>query len=123
MIVVATDAPLDSRSLERLAARASLGVARTGSYMANGSGDFAIAFSTAQSVRRGALPPGRSSRTSETLVADALSPLFQAVVEATEEAVLNSLFKAEPVRGPQGTVPALPLDSVLTILREHRVVP
>ncbi len=123
MIVVATDAPLDARSLERLAARAFLGVARTGSYMANGSGDFAIAFSTAASVRRGVLPPGRASRTSEVLIADALSPLFQAVAEATEEAVLNSLFKAETVRGAQGTARALPLDSVLPILREHRVVP
>lgn len=123
MIVVATDAPLDARGLERLAARAFLGVARTGSWMSNGSGDFALAFSTAAALRRGPLPPGRLTRAGEVLVNDAMSPLFQAVVEATEEAVVNSLFRAETVRGARGTVRALPLDSVLTILREHRVVP
>jgi len=122
MIVVATDAPLDSRGLERLAQRAFLGVARTGSPMTNGSGDFAIAFSTAASVRRGPLPQGRLTRTAESVAADAISPLFEAVVEATEEAILNSLFKAESVRGPRGTVGALPLDSVTTILREYRVI-
>jgi D-aminopeptidase len=122
MIVIATDAPLDSRGLERLAQRAFLGVARTGSPMTNGSGDFALAFSTAASVRRGALPPGRLTRTAEAVANDAQSPLFEAVVEATEEAILNSLFKAEAVRGPRGTVGALPLDSVTTILREYRVI-
>jgi D-aminopeptidase len=122
MIVVATDAPLDSRGLERLAQRAFLGVARTGSPMTNGSGDFAIAFSTAASVRRGPLPQGRLTRTAESVANDAQSPLFEAVVEATEEAILNSLFKAETVRGPRGTVGALPLDIVTTILREYRVI-
>jgi D-aminopeptidase len=122
MIVVATDAPLDPRGLERLAQRAFLGVARTGSPMTNGSGDFAIAFSTAASVRRGPLPPGRLTRTAESVANDAQSPLFEAVVEATEEAILNSLFRAETVRGPRGTVGALPLDSVTTILREYRVI-
>ena len=122
MIVVATDAPLDSRGLERLAQRAFLGVARTGSPMTNGSGDFAIAFSTAASARRGPLPQGRLTRTGESVANDAQSPLFEAVVEATEEAILNSLFKAESVRGPRGTVGALPLDSVTTILREYRVI-
>ena len=90
--------------------------------MANGSGDFAVAFATAPSVRRGVLASGQRTRASETLVADALSPLFQGVVEATEEAVLNSLFRAETVRGVQGTARALPLDSVLAILREHRAI-
>lgn len=123
MIVIATDAPLDARSLERLASRAFIGVGRTGSWMANGSGDFAIAFSTAPAVRRGPLPPGAISRTAETLTNDALSPLFAAVAEATEEAILNSLFRAQTVRGARGAVRALPLDSVLTILREHRAVP
>lgn len=123
MIVIATDAPLDSRSLGRVASRAFLGVARTGSSMANGSGDFAIAFSTAASVRRGPLPAGQRTRVTETLVNDQMSALFEAVADATEEAVLNSLFKAETVRGAQGTARALPLDSVLAILREHRVVP
>lgn len=122
MIVVATDAPLDPRGLERLAQRAFLGVSRTGSPMTNGSGDFALAFSTAASVRRGPLAQGRLTRTVETVANEAQSPLFEAVVEATEEAILNSLFKAESVRGPRGTVGALPLDSVTTILREYRVI-
>jgi D-aminopeptidase len=122
MIVVATDAPLDPRGLERLAQRAFLGVARTGSPMTNGSGDFAIAFSTALAVRRGPLGPGQRTRTAETVAGDAVSPLFEAVVEATEEAILNSLFRADAVRGPRGTIGALPLDSVLPLLREYRVI-
>jgi D-aminopeptidase len=123
MIVVATDAPLDPLALERVARRAFLGVARTGSPATNGSGDFALAFSTAASVRRGPLADGRLTRAGETVAGDHISPLFEAVVEATEEAVVNSLFKAETVRGYHGTVTALPIDSVVTILREHRVIP
>lgn len=123
MIVIATDAPLDTRALERLAQRSFLGVARTGSPMANGSGDFAIAFSTAMSVRRGPLAPGRRTRAGEVVANDAISPLFEAVVEATEEAIVNSLFRAADVRGARGVVRALPLDSTLSILREHRVIP
>jgi D-aminopeptidase len=123
MIVVATDAPLDPLGLERVARRAFLGVARTGSPMTNGSGDFALAFSTAASVRRGPLTAGQRTRPGETVAGDAISPLFEGVVEATEEAVVNSLFQAETVRGLHGTVPALPVDSVITILREHRVIP
>lgn len=123
MIVIATDAPLEARQLGRLAQRAFLGVARTGSPMTNGSGDFAIAFSTAPSVRRGPLARGQRTRQSETVTNDAISPLFQAVVEATEEAIVNSLFRAEAVRGVRGVVPALPVDSVVTILREHLIVP
>lgn len=122
MIVVATDAPLDPRGLERLAQRAFLGVARTGSPMTNGSGDFALAFSTAPGARRAPLAPHQLTRTAETVANDAQSPLFEAVVEATEEAILNSLFRAEAVRGPRGTVDALPLDSVLPLLREYRVI-
>ena len=122
MIVVATDAPLDPRGLERLAQRAFLGVARTGSPMTNGSGDFAIAFSTSPSVRRGPLAAGQLTRATETVTNDAVSPLFEAVVEATEEAILNSLFRAQAVRGPRGTIAALPLDSVIPILREYRVI-
>jgi len=122
MIVVATDAPLDGRGLERLAQRAFLGVARTGSPMTNGSGDFAIAFSAAAGVRRTPLGPGQLTRGVETVANDAMSPLFEAVVEATEEAILNSLFRAETVRGPRGTIGALPLDSVVSILREYRVI-
>ncbi|HEY2805480.1 MAG TPA: P1 family peptidase [Gemmatimonadales bacterium] len=122
MIVVATDAPLDPRQLERLAARAFVGIARTGSSMSNGSGDFSVAFSTAASVRRGPLPPGQRVRATEALTNDGMSPLFQATAEATEEAVLNSLFRAESVRGAGGTVRALPLDSVLPVLRRHGAI-
>lgn len=122
MIVIATDAPLDARALERLANRAFIGVGRTGSSMSNGSGDFAIAFSTAASVRRGPLAPGRRSRDTELLANDALSPLFQAVAEATEEAIVNSLFRAVTVRGARGTARALPLDSVIPILRHRGVL-
>ncbi len=123
MIVIATDAPLDPRELQRLASRSFLGLARTGSSESNGSGDFAIAFSTAESVRRRPLPAGQLSRQVEALGNDAMSPLFQAAVEATEEAVLNSLFKAETVHGAGGTVRALPLDSVLPVLRRHGAIP
>ncbi len=124
MIVVVTDAPLDPTGLQRLARRALLGMARTGSPETDGSGDFAIAFSTAASVRRGPLAPGTLARRGlETVAGDAISPLFEAVVEATEEAIVNSLFRATTVRGYRGTVTALPIDSTLTILREHRVIP
>jgi D-aminopeptidase len=123
MIVIATDAPLDPLDLERLARRAFLGVARTGSPATSGSGDFALAFSTAASVRRGPLAPGALTRAGEMVAGDHISPLFEAAVEATEEAIINSLFKAQTVRGYRGTVTALPIDSVLTILREHRVIP
>jgi D-aminopeptidase len=123
MIVVATDAPLEALGLERLARRAFLGVARTGSPETNGSGDFALAFSTALSVRRGPLADGQRTRAGETVAGDAISPLFEAVVEATEEAVVNSLFRAVTVHGYRGTVAALPVDSVVTILREHRLIP
>ncbi len=124
MIVVATDAPLDPRALERLAQRAFLGVARTGSWMANGSGDFAVAFATAAEVRRGPLARGELLRApARTVATQALSPLFQAVVEAAEEAVLNSLFRATTVRGATFTAEALPVDSVMAVLRHHRVLP
>ncbi len=109
MIVVATDAPLSARDLERLAARAVFGLARTGSSYSHGSGDYAIAFSTAESlrVRHGetAVAPW------PTLPGDALSPLFQAALEATEEAVLNSMLRATTTTGRGGrTVEALPLE-------------
>lgn len=120
MIVVATDAPLDARNLERLAARAMLGLARTGSPSTNGSGDYVIAFSTAESVRRRA--GSGAVRTIADLDNEATSPLFEAVVEATEEAIYNSLFRATTVRGYRGhTAEALPLDETLAILRRHGV--
>lgn len=120
MIVVATDAPLDARNLERLAARAILGLARTGSPMTNGSGDYVIAFSTAEGVRR--TPERRSApHLTELLPNDRVSPLFQAAVEATEEAILNSLFGAVTTTGHNGTVEALPIDRTVEILRRHGV--
>ncbi len=120
MIVVATDAPLSHRNLGRLAARAVLGLARTGSSGSNGSGDFVIAFSTAESVRR--TEGSREPHTVEDLPNPSLSPLFQAVVETTEEAILNSLFKATTVSGHRGTVDALPIDETLEILARYGVV-
>ena len=126
MMVVATDAPLLDRNLERLAARAIMGLSRTGSSAANGSGDYVLAFSTAPSVRRLLPSPGDTSRaayfrTSEELVNDATSALFQAVVEATEEAIYNSLFAATTVRSKGRTVDALPLDEVRRILRKYGI--
>jgi len=117
MIVVATDAPLDARNLERLAKRALLGIARTGGYFSNGSGDYAVAFSTAESVR---VPHAASSPTrAVTMLRDeAMSPLFQAAAEASEEAILNSLFKAVRMEGKDGRVAEpLPLDPVKALLR------
>jgi D-aminopeptidase len=115
MIVVATDAPLSDRNLKRLAHRALAGLARTGSSMSNGSGDYVIAFSTAESVRR--TPERRRDPATITELPNGrMSPLFQAVIEATEEAIYNSLFMATTVNGFRGTVEALPLNSVKTLL-------
>lgn len=114
MIVVATDAPLDARSLERLGRRALFGLARTGATMSNGSGDYVIAFSTAESVRRRG---GQSPQQLELVTNDAMTPLFQAVAEATEEAIINSLFKATTTSWNGRTVEALPLDRVLELIR------
>ena len=112
MIVLATDAPLDARNLERLAARTIVGLARTGSSLSNGSGDFVIAFSTAESVRR---RETSATRTIQDLPNDRMSGLFQAAAEATEEAIYNSLFKATAV----GRIEELPLDRTLEVLRKH----
>jgi D-aminopeptidase len=119
IIVVATDAPLDHRQLERLARRALAGLARTGSSMTNGSGDYVIAFSTR---RMGPFGPNRLSDTAAVVTNDAMSPLFEAVIEATEEAIYNSLLRAETVRGYRGTVNALPLDSTVAILKRYGVI-
>jgi D-aminopeptidase len=116
MIVVATDAPLTARNLERLGVRALAGLARTGSILSNGSGDYVIAFSTAPTVRR---EPAEGPRAIEDLPNDLISPLFQAVAEATEEAIYNSLFRATTVTGSGRTVEALPLEATLEILRRH----
>ncbi|HEU4409266.1 MAG TPA: P1 family peptidase [Polyangiaceae bacterium] len=124
MIVVATDAPVGERNLGRLAARTMLGLARTGSSASNGSGDYAIAFSTAEAVRRrpGA-PPAAAGEVAARgeLANDAMSPLFQAAVEATEEAVYNSLFAATSVTGGGRTAEAIPLDRVRAVLRKYNV--
>ncbi|HEY4254327.1 MAG TPA: P1 family peptidase [Roseomonas sp.] len=119
MIVVATDAPLSDRNLTRLARRTFLGLARTGSSMANGSGDYAIAFSTAATVRR---TPARRARlgTVEELSNDAMSPLFQAVSEATEEAVYNAMLQAVSITGHQGhRLDAIAPPVVEEIIRRH----
>ena len=118
MIVVATDAPLDSRNLKRLAKRALLGIPRTGGFYSSGSGDFAIVFSTAKDLRI----PHRSevrTRNVEILRNDRVSPLFLAAAEAAEEAILNSMFKAQAMEGRDGhKVEALPLDKVKEIMEE-----
>ena len=119
IVVIATDAPLSDRNLKRLASRAFLGIARTGSPITNGSGDYAIAFSTSEKVRR--TPARRSAVGSiEELPNDRITPLFQAVVEATEEAVLNSMFKAETMEGHNGRIEALPVERVVELYRETR---
>jgi D-aminopeptidase len=118
MIVVATDAPLDARDLKRLAARAVYGLARTGSSFSNGSGDFAIAFSTAPDLR---VRPGETRPQTRTLLpTDGVSPLFQAALESTEEAVYNSLFRATSVTSESRTVEAIPIDTVVGILKAFR---
>jgi D-aminopeptidase len=121
MIVVATDAPLDALNLKRLAARALLGVARTGSSASNGSGDYAIAFSTAPQVRIQANDRALT-RNLEVMTNDAMSPLFLAAIEATEEAVYNSMFKATTMTGNGHTVEALPIEKTVDILKEHRLI-
>jgi D-aminopeptidase len=119
MIVVATDAPLDSRNLQRLAARALAGMARTGSSFANGSGDYVIAFSTAAELRVGA----KSGPTTgaAVLTNDAASPLLRAVIDATEEAILNSLFKATDVTGRTGSAVGIPVDEVTRLVKARSI--
>lgn len=119
MIVVATDAPLTARNLERLGGRALAGLARTGSIMSNGSGDYVIAFSTAESVRRAA---AAGPRATQDLPNDLISPLFHAVAEATEEAIYNSLFRATTVTGAGRTVEALPIEATLEVLRRYNAL-
>jgi len=123
MIILATDAPIDARNLRRLAARAIMGLARTGSSGSNGSGDYVIAFSAAPQLR---IHMSASTAPADNGVAllgnEALSPLFQATIEATEEAIYNSMFKASTVTGNGHTVEALPLDRTLEILREHQLL-
>lgn len=119
IIVIATDGPLSDRNLERLARRAFLGIGRTGSPMTNGSGDYAIAFSTHADVRR---TPERRARpaTIAEMPNDQMTPLFEAAVEATEEAVINSLFAATAMDGARGRIDALPVDRVIELYRRSR---
>lgn len=122
MIVVATDAPLDARNLRRLAQRALFGLARTGGIAANGSGDYAIAFSTHPDVRIRHQKLERLD-TVTLLRNDHISPLFLAVIEATEEAIVNSLWAATTMTGKDNrTVEALPRDKVLAILKSHNLI-
>jgi D-aminopeptidase len=120
MIVVATDAPLTTRNLDRLGMRAMMGLARTGSFASNGSGDYVIAFSTD--------PGGRKPRssatavTSDALVNESMSPLFAATAEATEEAIYNAILKATTVSSSRGTLEAIPLKEVIEILKKYKVL-
>lgn len=118
MIIVATDAPLAARNLERLGSRAMLGLARTGGIAANGSGDFVIAFSTHPKVRT-EFRSSNKTEIYEELRNDEVSPLFLAVIEATEEAIVNSLFMARTTSGVGGaTVQALPVDRVVELVKK-----
>ena len=122
IIVIATDAPVDARNLKRMGERAMLGLARTGGTGSNGSGDYAIAFSTAPSQR---ITPGKDPAESaaQKLVAnDLMSPIFLAVIEATEEAIYNSLFRATTMTGCGHTIEALPLEPTLQILRKRSLL-
>lgn len=120
MIVVATDAPLTTRNLDRLGMRAMMGLARTGSFASNGSGDYVIVFSTDPSGRK----PRRSEAavSSDALVNESMSPLFAATAEATEEAIYNAILKATTVSSSRGTLEAIPLEEVREILQKYNVL-
>ena len=120
MIVVATDAPLTARNLDRIGMRAMMGLARTGSYASNGSGDYVVAFSTDPTVRK----PRTSDEPvpSTALVNASMSPLFAATAEATEEAVYNAIFKATTVSSSRGTREAIPVEDLVRILKKHNAL-
>jgi len=122
MIIVATDAPLSSRNLERLAKRAFLALARVGSFASNGSGDYIIAFSTNEGLR---IPYDSQSPVLEQieLTNDASSPLFLAAVEACEEAIYNSMFMAKDISGQEGRMmPALPIEKTVELLKKYNAL-
>lgn len=121
MVIIATDAPLSDRNLERLATRSFLGLGKTGGIASNGSGEYFLAFSTHKSVR---IPhqPTSTILDQKTLHNDELSSLFMAAIEATEEAVINSLFTAQTVNGYQKTIPSLPLDKVIQLMKKHNAL-
>ncbi len=118
MIIVATDAPLDARNLERLAKRAFMGLAKTGGIASNGSGDYIIAFSTDSTLR---IPSNSSEKLTQTVLSnDAMSPLFMAAIEATEEAIINSLLAAETMKVKNGRIiEALPKEKLKEILKKY----
>lgn len=120
MMVVATDAPLDSRNLKRLAARAMMGLARTGGIASNGSGDYVIAFSTALETRIPYRIPELLLPPVQYLPNDRMSPLFLATIEATEEAIYNALSSAATMTGNGHTIPAFPLDSLIPYINMNR---
>ena len=116
--IIATDAPLLSSQLVRLCKRAALGIGRLGSYAAHGSGEIVVGFSTANAVPR---QTSKRTATSDVLLDEACDPLYEAVVECTEEAIVNALCMADEMRGQSGHVaPALPLDKLTEILRRYR---
>lgn len=124
MMIVATDAPIDARNLERVAKRAFMGLAKAGGIASNGSGDFAIAFSTAKENRVPHNTDKLQKLQNVNVANDDMTPIFMATIEATEEAVVNSLFKAKDVKGYDGKVTkALPVDKVLEMLRAENKLP
>ncbi len=120
MMVVATDAPLSALNLERVAKRAIMGLARTGSFASNGSGDYVVAFSTNPAVRK----PRTSDKpvAVKVLVNESMSPLFAATAEATEEAIYNAIFKATTVSSSRGELTAIPIDDLMTVLKKYRAL-
>jgi D-aminopeptidase len=123
MIIVATDAPITSRNLKRLAKRAIFGVARTGGHCSNGSGEYVIAFSTAENLRIAYYAPESDIIELQELRNDRMTPLFEAVMEATEEAILNSLFKSRTMTGRNGLkIEKLPVEKVIKILKNHNII-
>lgn len=121
MIVVITDAPVTSRNLERIAKRAMMGLAKTGGIASNGSGDYVIAISNAEGLRV-SHDSKEKLQTVQELRNDEISPLFLATIEATEEAILNSLFAAKTLKGKNGTIQALPIDKTIGLLREYKKI-
>ncbi len=123
MIIVATDAPITSRNLKRLAMRAIFGVARTGGHCSNGSGEYVIAFTTAKGLRIPYYSPNNDYLERKELRNDKMTSLFEAVIEATEEAILNSLFESKTITGNNGlTIEKLPIEKVLKILKYHNIL-
>lgn len=123
MIIIATDAPLKARNLKRLAKRSLYGIARTGGNCSNGSGEYAIAFSTAIDLRSSYEGGDEFFEDGAELRNDRMTPLFEAVIEATEEAVLNSLFAAKTMTGKDNkTVKSLPVEEVIKLLEQHNLI-